>query len=172
MKKYTVLMDGNEKCLEITPLNEHLFRIVIDGVPYDVDVRFFGSDCMSLLMENRLCDLSYFFHGDELELHFRNQYFRSEILNERKMRMRRAGSNLEHSGPEIVKAFMPGKVVEVSVSPGDHVIPGTGVLIIEAMKMENEIFCQNAGIIRSVHVKAGQAVENDQVLIEIDPEMP
>jgi len=40
------------------------------------------------------------------------------------------------------------------------------------MKMENEIFCQNAGIIRSVHVKAGQAVENDQVLIEIDPEMP
>ncbi len=65
-----------------------------------------------------------------------------------------------------------GTVVSCKVKEGSPVKKDDVILIIEAMKMENEIFCQNAGIIRSVYVKAGQAVENDQVLIEIDPEMP
>jgi pyruvate carboxylase subunit B len=64
---------------------------------------------------------------------------------------------------------MPGKIVQVEVKEGDRVAPGSGLLIIEAMKMENEIRSEGTGIVRAIRVKPGDAVERDAVLIEIDP---
>lgn len=170
MKTFTVLLNGRETRVGITPLDEHRFTIVIDEVPYDVDVQSNGPDSLSLLMENHSNDLTYLCRGDQMELHIGNKCFPMEILDERKARTRRSRTNGESSGPEIIKAFMPGKIVQVGVRPGDRVTPGSSVLIIEAMKMENEIFCRSAGIVRAVHVNSGQAVENDAVLVEIDPD--
>jgi biotin carboxyl carrier protein len=170
VKEFAVLLNGRETRVGIAPHNEHRFTIVIDDVPYDVDVHSTGPDSLSLLMENRSIDLSYFFRGDQMELHLGDRSFQLEILNERKRRSGRSRAKAESSGPEIIKAFMPGKIVQVGVRPGDRVTPGSSVLIIEAMKMENEMFCRSAGIVRAVHVRAGQAVENDALLVEIDPD--
>ncbi len=74
------------------------------------------------------------------------------------------------SGTQIIRAPMPGKVVRVEVKPGDHVGPGTGLIILEAMKMENEIKSTGTGIVERVQVEQGKAVEKDELLISIRPE--
>jgi biotin carboxyl carrier protein len=61
---------------------------------------------------------------------------------------------------------MPGLVVRVEVSEGDEVGPGQGLVIVEAMKMENELRADVAARVKAVHVKPGEAVEKDQVLID------
>lgn len=67
-----------------------------------------------------------------------------------------------------VKAIMPGKVLRVLVKPGDAVANGDVVLILEAMKMENELRAHRAGTVKAVHVAPGQDVEMAQVLVEIE----
>lgn len=67
-----------------------------------------------------------------------------------------------------VKPPMPGKVVAVRVKPGDEVKAGDVLLILEAMKMQNEIPAPTAGVVKSVHVKPGQTVEGKDLLIEIE----
>ena len=66
-----------------------------------------------------------------------------------------------------VTAPMPGMIVRVDVQPGDLVVPGQGVIAMEAMKMENELRTTTGGLVRSVLVQPGQAVDKGAVLIEL-----
>jgi pyruvate carboxylase subunit B len=65
---------------------------------------------------------------------------------------------------------MPGLVLDLMVEVGDAVAPDEGLLVLEAMKMENELKAPVAGRIEAVHVTAGDAVDKDALLIEIDAE--
>lgn len=69
---------------------------------------------------------------------------------------------------EVITAPMPGKVVELLVEENAHVKEGEAILILEAMKMQNEIIAVVAGKIKKIHVKAGDAVTKDEVLLEIE----
>jgi pyruvate carboxylase subunit B len=71
-------------------------------------------------------------------------------------------------GPAPVVAPMPGLIVRVTVSPGDQVVAGASVVVMEAMKMENELRAQAAGTVRVVHARAGMAVEKGVVLVELE----
>lgn len=73
-------------------------------------------------------------------------------------------------GPGPIRAPMPGMVVRVEVEVGQRVDAGDGVVIIEAMKMENELKAESAGVVESVAVSAGQPVEKGAVLVEFAPE--
>jgi biotin carboxyl carrier protein len=66
-----------------------------------------------------------------------------------------------------VSAYMPGRVVQMLVAEGDEVEAGQGVLVLEAMKMENEIQSERAGTVSAVFVEPGQAVENGDPLFEV-----
>jgi pyruvate carboxylase subunit B len=79
------------------------------------------------------------------------------------------GAAVAAHGPRPIVAPMPGMVVKVEVAEGDVVREGQGVVIVEAMKMENELRAAGAGRVRRVHVSRGQAVEKDQVLVELEP---
>ncbi len=72
------------------------------------------------------------------------------------------------SGPQPVRSPMPGKVVKVLVAPGDVVKSGTPVVVVEAMKMENELRAPRDGKVQEVKVKEGQAVEANQPLVTIE----
>ena len=67
-----------------------------------------------------------------------------------------------------IRAEMPGLVVEVLKRPGDEVAAGEAVLIIEAMKMENNLCSSIAGTIKAIHVEKGEELDNDQLLVEIE----
>ena len=91
---------------------------------------------------------------------------RLRLLDERALRQRaRAGAG---EGEREVRAVMPGKVVAILVEVGAAVERGQGLLVIEAMKMENEIAAPRAGTIRELRVVPGQAVEPGEILAIVD----
>ena len=69
---------------------------------------------------------------------------------------------------DVIKAVMPGMVVKVLVKEGDQVKKGDALLILEAMKMENQVKSPGEGVVKSVKVKAGQAVESGDILVEFE----
>lgn len=72
------------------------------------------------------------------------------------------------AGAGAVLAIMPGKIIRVMVEPDQEVQEGDPVCVLEAMKMENELHAHQGGTVRAVHVKPGDDVEKDQVLVEIE----
>jgi len=74
------------------------------------------------------------------------------------------------AGPAPVVAPMPGLIVRVQVAPGDHVAAGQGVVVMEAMKMENELRAVGPGVVRRVEVRAGTAVEKGALLVTFEAE--
>jgi pyruvate carboxylase subunit B len=80
-----------------------------------------------------------------------------------------AGATAARAGPAVLRAPMPGLVVRVMVSAGQKVEAGRGVVVLEAMKMENELRATAPGVVDRVIVTAGQAVEKGQPLVEFLP---
>ena len=72
-------------------------------------------------------------------------------------------------GGGIIKAPMPGNVVKVMVAEGDEVAVGTSIVVVEAMKMENEVRSAVDGTVTKVNVAAGDAVGTSDVMVEIEP---
>lgn len=72
------------------------------------------------------------------------------------------------TGPAPIRAPMPGLVVRVGVAVGDQVAPGQGVVVVEAMKMENELRATAGGRVKAVHAVAGAAVEKGALLVELE----
>ena len=169
MKTYNVVLDGAAAEVGIQPLSGGRYQVVIDGTTYDVDARTVGADFLSLIVDNRTRDLALSPNGGVWELHGKDRRHHLLISDGRRKAWRRSGAGSGPAGPAVVKAAMPGKIVQVEVKEGDRVAPGSGLLIIEAMKMENEIRSEGTGIVRAIRVKPGDAVERDAVLIEIDP---
>jgi biotin carboxyl carrier protein len=71
-------------------------------------------------------------------------------------------------GPSRIEAPIPGKVVAVSVSAGDEVSEGQPLVVLEAMKMENELTAEQAGTVAAVHVEPGDTVDTGTVLVELE----
>ena len=72
-----------------------------------------------------------------------------------------------HGGATELRAIIPGRIVAVAVAPGDNVVPGQQLLVIEAMKMQNELRAPRAGVIARVIVGPGQTVDLGDLLVEI-----
>jgi len=105
------------------------------------------------------------------QLQLDGQRFEIDVVDERTRAIRAmTARSAEGTGPRPVCAPMPGLVSRVQVSPGDAVAPGQGVVIIEAMKMENELKAEAAGVVARILVAAGEAVEKGTVLVEFRTE--
>ena len=94
-----------------------------------------------------------------------------EALDERRRAIRdMAGTGAAITGPSPLVAPMPGLVVRISVEVGDQVQPGQPLVVMEAMKMENELRSTSAGVVRAVRVQPGAVVEKGAILVELgDP---
>lgn len=95
--------------------------------------------------------------------------FDTEALDERTRAIRDlSAASAAPSGPAPILAPMPGLIVRVSVKAGDRVEAGQGVVVMEAMKMENELRSTAAGTVRSVEVSPGTAVEKGALLVSLE----
>lgn len=105
----------------------------------------------------------------DLDIHLDGERYAMEVLDERTRAIREmTGQGVEATGPKPVRAPMPGLVVRVQVAPGDAVAPGQSVVIIEAMKMENDLKAESGGRVARVAVEEGQPVEKGTVLVEFE----
>ena len=75
-------------------------------------------------------------------------------------------------GGGVMRAPMPGLVIRVAVAPGDQVAAGAGLVVVEAMKMENELRAARPAVVAEVHVKPGQAVEKGEPLVTLSLTIP
>jgi biotin carboxyl carrier protein len=96
--------------------------------------------------------------------------FEVDVVDERTRQIQAlTGTSRTASGSGIVKAPMPGLVVRVEVTAGQRVDAGSGLVVVEAMKMENELRASRPGVVETVHVAAGQAVEKGAPLVTLGP---
>jgi pyruvate carboxylase subunit B len=92
-----------------------------------------------------------------------------DVLDERARHIRSLTGGAERArGPASLKAPMPGLVVRLQVEAGQSVAAGAGVVVLEAMKMENELRAPAPGVVSAVRVRPGEAVEKGQVLVEFE----
>jgi biotin carboxyl carrier protein len=95
--------------------------------------------------------------------------FEAEALDERRRALRDlTGAAAGPTGPAPIIAPMPGLIVRINVVPGDTVEAGQGVVVMEAMKMENELRATSSGRVRSVDVAPGTAVEKGALLVSLE----
>ena len=99
----------------------------------------------------------------------RGERWEVEVMDERTRHIRSlTGGADRQRGAGALRAPMPGLVVRVMVEPGQAVSRGAGVVVLEAMKMENELKAAADGTVKSVRVGTGEPVEKGQVLVEFD----
>jgi biotin carboxyl carrier protein len=140
------------------------WKIALDGQPVNTDAVEIAPNTLSLLLEGQ----SYEVHitpslDGVLKLQTGLQEFTAEVVDPRAWRGRRHGA-LEAEGRQQVVAPMPGKVVRVLVEVGHKVEAGQGLLVVEAMKMQNEIRSPKSGTVERLHVKEGQPVNAGEAL--------
>ncbi len=152
------------------------WRVTVDGVSSSVDAATIGGTRLSLLLAGDG-------HGvpsrtvnavvvpghapGELNVHVNGRHVLVTIADTRRSR-RGAGAAAAGHGPQRLTASMPGKVVRVLVAPGDAVAAGQPLVVVEAMKMENELRAAKAGHVTSVAVSEGQSVEAGAVLAVVE----
>jgi biotin carboxyl carrier protein len=94
--------------------------------------------------------------------------FEAEIQDDRSKQIEAlTGRGRKEAVGGVIKAPMPGLVVRVEVTPGQAVEVGEGLVVVEAMKMENELRASHAGVVEQVHVKAGERVEKGAPLVTL-----
>ena len=98
----------------------------------------------------------------------RGQVNRVDVADERRLRLRAAAAGFTAEGKQVINAPMPGKVVKVLVKLGDEVKEGQGLVVVEAMKMENELKSPKAGKVVELLAKEGTTVENNAKLVVVE----
>jgi biotin carboxyl carrier protein len=143
------------------------WRISLDGQPVNADAVEIAPNTLSLLLDGQSYEVHITPSPDGvLKLQTGLQEFTAEVADPRAWRGRRHGA-LEAEGRQQVVAPMPGKVVRVLVEVGDKVEAGQGLLVVEAMKMQNEIRSPKSGTVERLHVKEGQPVNAGEALCVI-----
>jgi len=151
-------------------------RIQVDGKAYNFSFREISPGVYSLLLDSAVFEVvapAGHRNGDvaSTDVVVNGIPVGAVVDDHRSLLKKGMLKNRSHaSGKRTIRAPMPGKVVKVEVKAGDQVIPGTGLIILEAMKMENEIKSTGAGVVEEVRVSAGMAVEKDEPLMSIHQE--
>ena len=161
---------GPEREIAWEVLDDGRVRALIDGVEHLVEVKRLEGGAFWLLCDGRsgMVDVEPGKDGgvavEVAGLSAQVRFFdpRLEDLARAAARPRAA------AGPEDVRAPMPGKVVKVLVKPGDLVQASQGLVVVEAMKMENELRSPREGRVKAVHVSEGQAVEGQEPLVTLE----
>jgi biotin carboxyl carrier protein len=146
------------------------FFVVVEGQRYSADLRHIpSSHAYSLLLDGKSYEFTLHEADGEIELSGGAGLFHVQVEDARThaARAKTAGVR-EIGGVHTVRAVMPGIVREVRVQPGGVVAKGDPLLILEAMKMQNEIRADHAGTVKCVHVAAEETVDKGAKLVDIE----
>jgi biotin carboxyl carrier protein len=163
--KYFVTVGGREFAVEME--GEH---VRIDGRSVLASLRpRQGTPLRHLTADGRTIDVALDSLGrGRWVAGVRGEHVELEVLDERTRHLRSLTAAARPAGGGIIRAPMPGLVARVLVEPGAVVAVGAGVLVLEAMKMENELRAPAPGVVAAVRVAAGQTVEKGEVLVELE----
>ncbi len=141
--RYRVTIGDKTLELDWVRTGEHEASILVDGASHDITV------------EKTAEGFGVVIRGDRFDVDLKDAVKGVDL------------GKVAHTGPLKLNAPMPGKIIKVLVAAGEVVEAGRGVLVMEAMKMENELKAARAGTIQEIRVKEGQAVEMGALLLVI-----
>lgn len=162
--------DGEEMAFEVQTQPSGAFLITTpDGQTLEVDAYAPESGRLNMLIDATAYDVDA--RRDErglIKVDIDSHRASFEVLNPRQQRMRVVGVG-RVAGPEL-RTPMAGKVIALSAAVGDRVAKGDAVIIVEAMKMENDLKAHVDGVVSTIEVEPGDAVEVGDVLVTITPD--
>ena len=163
---------GRVRRLRVERQDGH-YRVAVDGRVFLVDPRRVTRETLSLLVQEgngpvRSVDATVGPRpgSSTLEVTLAGQMLPATLVS--RFGARTSDGGAPGIGPQQVSAPMPGKVVRVLVAPGDVVEPRQGLVVIEAMKMENELRAARAGRVKTVRAAEGQSVEAGALLVTVE----
>jgi biotin carboxyl carrier protein len=170
MKYFVTLPSGRERTVEVVEDEQRRLRVRVDGADVDAHAdapsAHAGRDATTVHVDGRSIELWLEGTPPSVGVIADGKRFFAKIESER-MRIQAAGKPAT-SGAGVVKSPMPGRVVRVLVAEGDSVEAGAAVVVVEAMKMENELCVERAGTIKRVATAVGATVEGGAVLVELE----
>jgi biotin carboxyl carrier protein len=144
------------------------YKVSLDGQPVDADVILAAPNAVSIILNGSAFEIHIAPSLDgTYKLQTGPHEFQADVRDPRSWRGKKHGA-LEAEGRQDVVAPMPGKIIRVLVNVGDTVEAGEGLLVVEAMKMQNEIRSPKKGKVERLHAAEGQAVNAGDVLAWID----
>lgn len=164
---YYVSLEEKEVLVGVAEAGVAQFKIRIDDREIAVDAHKVERDAWSIVIDNRVYEADLVVSDDDIEVLIKGDMYPLRVLNEQKKALSRVSEAAE-GGKQLIDAPMPGKVVKVLVMEGQEVEANQGVIIIEAMKMENEFKSRAAGKVKEVFVKEGDIVEGGEKLLLIE----
>ena len=162
--RFTAIVGETTRAVEVVALGDGRYQVSIDGTVSTVDGRRTGAAGLSLLIDHALADVSVVARGDTYLVDVGGRVHRVQLLDARRARAAAAPG----AGEREVRAAMPGKIVAVLVEAGAAVTRGQGLIVIEAMKMENEVAAPRDGTVRELRVQPGQTVEAGELLAVVE----
>lgn len=163
---YEVTVDGTPHRLELER-GERVWKCRVDGREMEVDAIVARPDVLSLLIDGRSYEIKREQTATGLHLWVGSTRFAVELRDPRSMRSRRDSAG-DARGPQKLVCPMPGKIVRVLVSEQSHVEAGQGIVVVEAMKMQNEIKSPKKGVVQKILAAAGASVNAGDVLAVVE----
>lgn len=167
--KYFAEVRGRRFECEVEVENSETF-VQVNGTRYRVDLEHVAATgAYSLLVDGRSFEFALHDHGEDYELAGAAGSFRVRVEDERTRAARDVVASAGGpKGPHKIKSAMPGIVRELRVAVGDQVAKGQALMILEAMKMQNEIRADRDGVVAAVHVVVLEAIEKGAPLMDLD----
>jgi biotin carboxyl carrier protein len=166
--KYITTIGGEEYVIEI----DEESQVLVNGERYQIDFQHTPEvNVFSLLLNNRSLEGVVEERDDSWQILIRGELYEVQVQDERAYRLAKArGSVTTVTGDAAIDSPMPGIIIDVPVDEGEVVGKGDTVVILESMKMENELRAPRDGIVARIFVQTGASVEKGQPLVVIsDP---
>lgn len=163
--KYITVVEGKQFIVEV--VDERHVRV--DDKLYEIDFETVsGQPVYSLIVDGKSHE-SYVYQDEDIwQVLLRGRLFPVTVEDEREKRLRAAaGAGVAETGEFLLRAPMPGLVVAIPVTEGQAIKRGQVILILESMKMQNELKAPRDGTIGRIRVKSGESVEQKQTLLSV-----
>jgi biotin carboxyl carrier protein len=163
---YEITIDGQSHRVELTKA-ENAWRCHVDGEAVAIDAVIPRRDVLSLLIDGEVFEVRRDQRANDLQLWLSGARFEVEVRDPRSLRSRQK-SVVDEKGPKKLLAPMPGRVVRVLVEENSEVESGQGIVVVEAMKMQNEIKSPKKGVIKKISAVPGATVNPGDVLAIVE----
>lgn len=157
----------DEHEVKITGVGGQNFTMELDGRVIEADFVKTGHNLYSLIIDDKSYEIDIYFDGEKYDILVNGDHFTVEVFDELKKMLRdRVTRGVQ--GRQIISTPMPGLVTKVMVKEGQEVKEGDPLLILVAMKMENQIKSPKNGVVQNLYVQASQTVSIGDKLVIID----
>lgn len=143
-KDFKVLLNGKERNVEVAHEEGTQFTLIVDNKPYNIVLESDGNTRVN----------------DEI--------YSVKVVDEQIQKSIKASPDKFHKKELVIKSPMPGLIIEINVKERESVKKGQGLLVVEAMKMQNEMTSSKDGVVRKIFCKKGQTVNSGDTLITIE----